>query len=75
MPLPPDYEPTKKPIAVKFPEKMDWVFLLIAGIACVHISGGDLTAIGNQLTGSALTAFRFIVKERSENANESDGTE
>jgi uncharacterized membrane-anchored protein len=65
MPVPPDYEPTKKPMPYKFPQ-LDWVFLLIAGIACVFISNGDLTAIGNQLTGSALTAFRFIVKQRNE---------
>ncbi len=66
MPIPPDYEPSKKPATLKLPDKSDWVFLLIAGIACVYVSGGDLTAIGNQLTGSALTAFRFIVKQRSE---------
>ena len=65
MPIPPDYEPTKKPKSFTFPQ-LDWAFLLAAGIACVMVSDGDLTAIGNQLTGSALTAFRFIVKQRHE---------
>jgi uncharacterized membrane protein YjjP (DUF1212 family) len=69
MPIPPDYdEPTKKPKTFTFPQ-LDWAFLLVAGIVCVMISDGDLTAIGNQLTGSALTAFRFIVKQRNEDGD------
>ena len=67
MPIPPDYEPSKRPAPISIKSPSDWMMLLAAGIACVYISGGDLTAIGNQLTGSALTAFRFIVKARHEN--------
>ena len=67
MPIPPDYGDPKRetqPIKLKLPD--DWVFLLLVGIACVGISGGDLNNLGQQLTGSALTAFRFIVKARHE---------
>lgn len=65
MPLPPDYEPSKQPRPFKLPLPEDWVFLLIVGIICVGISGGDLNNIGQQLTGSALTAFRLLVKDKT----------
>lgn len=65
MPIPPENQHSAAPRPIKLP-RLDWVFLLIAGIACVSISGGDLSAIGQQLTGASLTAFKFLVKEQSE---------
>lgn len=62
MPLPPDYEPTKQPRQFKLPLPEDWVFLLVVGIICVGVSGGDLNNIGQQITGASLTAFTVKVK-------------
>jgi hypothetical protein len=66
MPIPPDDDQrSATPRSIKLP-RLDWVFLLIAGIICVSLSGGDLSSIGQQLTGASLTAFKFLVKEQSE---------
>lgn len=65
MPIPPENEHRATPRPIKLP-RLDWVFLLVAGIVCVSLSGGDLSIIGQQLTGASLTAFKFLVKEQSE---------
>jgi hypothetical protein len=65
MPIPPDYEPSKKPATVNLPKASDWMILLAIGIICVLLSDGDLEAIGNQLVGAGLAAFRFIIKSRN----------
>ena len=72
MPIPPDYdEPeTRSPtIRIKPPE--DWVVLLVAGAICVGVAGGDLNNLGQQLTGAALTAFRYIVKQKADSLEDS----
>lgn len=40
--------------------------LLVAGVVCVGVAGGDLNNLGQQLTGAALAAFRYIVKQKSD---------
>jgi hypothetical protein len=70
MPVPPDYEPSKKPTKIKLSSPSDWMLLLVGGVVCVFISGGDLEAIGNQLTGAALTAFKVVVDKRHQDSND-----
>jgi hypothetical protein len=46
------------------------MLLLVGGIACVFISGGDLEAIGNQLTGAALAAFKVVIDKRHQDSDD-----
>ena len=74
MPIPPDYgeTPKKEPNSFRFRLPDDWVFLLVVGVACVGISGGDLNNLGQQLTGASLAAFRIVVSGRVKRNSEPD---
>jgi hypothetical protein len=69
MPLPPEQEQqqTALPRTLNLKGPAEWVCLLLAGVFCIYVSGGDLSRVGDQLIGAGLTAFKMVLDKRSVN--------